>query len=56
MPTLLDVLQGPSYAPVEGPRVSRTLEGQAELLVVDPPVVEDGGDFVVDQVPFDVTL
>ena len=48
--TLADVLDGPADAPVEGAGVGRTLEGQAKLLVVDPPVVEDGVDLVIDQV------
>lgn len=55
-PTLLNVLQGPSYPPVKGPGVGRTLESQSELLVINPPVVEDWGDLVVDQVPLYVTL
>lgn len=45
--TLVDVLNRPAYAPVEGTGVSRALEGQSKLLVVDSPVVEDGVDFVV---------
>ena len=47
MPTLVDVLDGPAYAPVEGTGISGTLEGQSELLVIDPPVVKDGVDLVV---------
>lgn len=48
--TLVDVLDGPAYASVEGSGVSGALESQPELLVVDSPVVEDGIHLVVNQV------
>lgn len=48
---MLYVLQGSPYPPVESSGISWTLESQAKLLVVDSPMVEDGVDFVVDQVP-----
>lgn len=48
--TLADVLNGPTYAAVKGTGIGRAQESQSELLVVDPPVVEDGGDFVVDDI------
>lgn len=55
-PTLLNVLQRSAYSPVKGPCISWTLKGQAKLFVVDSPVMEDGIDFVVNQVSLDVTL
>jgi len=54
--TLVDVLYGPTDAPVEGAGVSGALESQSELLVVDPPVVEDGVDLVVDEAFLQDTL
>lgn len=45
--TLVDVLNGPAYAPVKGTGISWALEGQSKLLVIDSPVVEDGVDLVV---------
>lgn len=48
--TLADVFDGPTYAAVKGTGIGRALESQSELLVIDPPVVEDGVDFVVDDV------
>lgn len=54
--TLVDVLDGPTYAPVKGTGVSGALESQSELLVVDPPVVEDGVDLVVYYVFLQHTL
>lgn len=53
---MVDVLNGPTYTPVEGAGVSRALESQSELLVVDPPVVEDGVDLVVYEVFLQDTL
>lgn len=48
---MADVLDGPAYAAVEGTGVGGALERQAKLFVVDPPVVENGGDLVVHDVP-----
>lgn len=48
---MLYVLQGSPYPSVESSGIGWTLESQAELLVVDSPMVEDRVDFVVDQVP-----
>lgn len=48
--TFRQVLLGFAHAPVEGAGVGRTLEGQAALLVVHPPVVEGGRGPGVDQV------
>lgn len=45
--TLVDVLDSPAYASVKSTGVSRALESQPELLVIDPPVVENGVDLVV---------
>lgn len=55
-PTLADVLDGPAYAAVKGTGVGGAQECQAELLVVDPPVVEDGVDLVVHDVPLQDAL
>lgn len=55
-PTLADVLNGPTYAPVKGTGVSRALESQSELLVINPPVVKNGGDLVVHDVFLQDTL
>lgn len=49
--TLFDVLHHPSYPSVEGSGIRRALEGQAKLLVVNPPVMEDGVDFIILQIP-----
>lgn len=54
--TLVYVLDGPAYAPVKGAGVSRALEGQSKLLVIDPPVVEYGVDLVVYEVFLQNTL
>lgn len=56
LPTLADVLDGPAYAAVEGTGVGGALERQPKLLVVDPPVVEDGGDLVVHDIPLQDAL
>lgn len=55
-PTLADVLNGPTYAPVKGTGVSRALERQSELLVINPPVVKNGVDLVVHDVFLQDTL
>lgn len=47
---MTNVFDGPANAAVEGTGVGGALERQAELLVVDPPVVEDGVDLVVHDV------
>lgn len=49
-PTFRQVLLGFAHAPVEGTGVRWTLEGQAVLPVVHPPVVEGGRRPGVDQV------
>ncbi len=51
--TLFSVLHGSPDPAVEGPSVRRALEGQAELHAADPPVVEDGIDLIVHQIPPD---
>lgn len=53
---MADVLDGPAYAAVKGTGVGGALERQAELFVVDPPVVEDGVDLVVHHVPLQDAL
>lgn len=53
---MADVLDGPAYAAVEGPGVGGALEREAKLLVIDPPVVEDGVDLVVNDVPLQDAL
>lgn len=55
-PTLADVLNGTTYAPIKGTSISRALESQSKLLVIDPPVVEDGIDLVVYHVFLQDTL
>lgn len=48
--TIRQVLDGLPDATVEGTGVRRTLERQAALLVVHPPVMERWSGFSVDQV------
>lgn len=51
-PTLDNVLDGPTDTPIKGTGISRALEGQPKLLIIDLPVVKDGVDLVV----YDVLL
>ncbi len=51
--TWFSVLHGSPDPAVKGPGVCWALEGQAELHAADPPVVEDGIDLIIHQIPPD---